>query len=250
MLQKDKVSDSDLQTIVQEQEQYYQSFTEVCQKSILLSGKMTSQTRQESFNQQMEQVKLQWSDLCFHITQRKRAKELQALKKEENTILSSKEPLETQLSQINQLVERIDSIGFEDNEAEPLKKEIIARKMDLEKASMLKDKMKKRYTEEVKNVIISVEEYVVDIDDPDFEHVIEVLYSNQTKLDSVRSTMEDLSKEDENLKEWLPIEDYQEYVECVTEIQEIFYEKETRHSNMALIVQVVFIILIFPRLSY
>ena len=213
-------------------EEYSQKFVNICQRSIEISKRHTS------FNSQMEQIKSQWNDICCHLTRLRRSKNTKIIKEEQYQILASTQPLEKQLLNIVEFMEKLEAVEAIDEEVEQQKKVILSKKHELENAALLRDKMKTRYKEDVENVVISVEEYVIDVDDPDYEHVIEILYNNQSKLETAATSIQDMKKQGEELKKVLPLDDYREFVECVTEVEEIFYEKQSDHAKMGLIVQV------------
>ena len=212
-------------------ETYSQKFLNLCQQSVKIS-----KTR-STFDAQMEQIKGQWNDICHHLTRLRRFKDTKVIKDEQCKILASTQPLEMQLSNIDNLIEQFDAIEPMDEKVKQQRNEILHKRKELESAALLRDKMKRRYKEEVRKVVVSVEEYVIDVDDPDYEHVIEILYNNQSKLESASNSMQQMKEDGERLKEVLPLDDYREFVECVTEVEEIFYEKQTNHDMMGFIVQ-------------
>ena len=218
--------------ILKEFDEYSEKFANICQRSIEISKRRTS------FDSQMTQIKSQWNDICCHLTRLQRSKNAKIIKDEQYQILASTQSLEKQLMNINEFMEKLDVIEAIDKEVQQQREEILDKKRELERAALLRDKLKKRYKEEVENVVISVEEYVIDVDDPDYEHVIEILYNNQCKLETVATSIEDMKNDGEKLKMTLPLDDYREFVECVTEVEEIFYEKQSDHAKMGLIVQV------------
>lgn len=84
--------------------------------------------------------------------------------------------------------------------------------------------------------IIGIEEYVFEIDNPDTEHIIEILCRNENTLDDLNHAIIKVAQEKSLIEDELPLEDYNELTECITEIETIYYEQKSNLENVKLIV--------------
>ena len=196
-----------------------ETFIEKCWETLIEHETMVSKFNHMNLKDQIEEL-----DLCL--------KRLDSL----NTVVSehSKKP-----------EERVDEV--EDcNKAGSLETLKLNITTNLQNTSSIKEKVSSTLSKkeiiqnkcrrQLKQQILSIEEFVLEVENPDTEHTIDILYQNEFSLEEVNKTLISISSEANCLD--LPGEDYNELTECISEIETIYYEKKSHLDNVKLIVKV------------